>query len=164
MFGIVSKRQESVYLQCMRAVHVAQTLAVHPNLLQLSHTFVAKLCRISRLQPSVSTAKLICFAGTTFQRLFPCKQLLGHDGMRVAGDLQKALEIDSGNLIFAWVQHRMFHAILLLCTALCQRSKKVSICGASEQCTLPRPPQGHQTCCNCHILLWQDFAGFHACT
>ena len=140
MFGIVSKRQESVYLQCMRAVHIAQTLAVHPNLLQLSHTFVAKLCRISRLQPSVSTAKLICFAGTTFQRLFPCKQLLGHDGMRVAGDLQKpwpsmflqekALEIDSRNLIFASVQHRMSHAILLLCSALCQKGKKVYICSA----------------------------------
>ena len=55
----MSKRQESVYLQCMRAVDVAGTLAGPPNLLQLSHTFVARLCRISRLQPSVSTAKLI---------------------------------------------------------------------------------------------------------
>ena len=51
----------------------------------------------------------------------------------------KALEVDSGNLIFARVQHRMSHAILLLCTALCQRGKKASICGASEQCTLARP-------------------------
>ena len=59
LYGLVSKRQESVYLQCMRAVHVAQTIAGPPNLLQLSHTFVARLCRISRLQPSVSPAKLI---------------------------------------------------------------------------------------------------------
>ena len=59
LYGRVSKRQESVYLQFMRAVHVAQTIAGPPNLLQLSHTFVARLCRISRLQPSVSTAKLI---------------------------------------------------------------------------------------------------------
>ena len=55
----MSKRQESVYLQFMRAVHVAQTIAGPPNLLHLSHIFVARLCRISRLQPSVSTAKLI---------------------------------------------------------------------------------------------------------
>ena len=35
---------------------------------------------------------------------------------------QKTLEIDSGNLIFARVQH--IYAILLLCTALCQRGQK----------------------------------------
>ena len=38
---------------------------------------------------------------------------------------QKTLEIDSRNLIFAWVQHRMLHAILLLSTVSCQRGKKV---------------------------------------
>ena len=43
----------------MRAVHVAQTLAGPPNLLQLSHTFAARLCRISRLQMTVSTTKWI---------------------------------------------------------------------------------------------------------
>ena len=59
LYGLVSKTQESVYLQCMRAVHVAQTITGPPNLLQLSHTFVARLCRISRLQMTVSTAKLI---------------------------------------------------------------------------------------------------------
>ena len=82
-----------------------------------------------------------CLDGlNALQRLFPCKQLLGHDGMRVAGDLQKpwpsmflqekALAIDSRNLIFASVQHRMSHAILLLCSALCQKGKKVYICSA----------------------------------
>ena len=82
-----------------------------------------------------------CLEGINgLQRLFPCKQLMGHDGMRVAGDLQKhwpplflrqkALEVDSRNLIFAWVQHRMSQAILLLCMALCQRGKKVYICSA----------------------------------
>ena len=35
---------------------------------------------------------------------------------------QKTLEIDSGNLIFARVQH--IYATLLLCTALCQRGQK----------------------------------------
>ena len=59
LYGLVSKTQESVYLQCMRAVHVAQTITGPPNLLHLSHTFVARLCRISRLQMTVSTAKLI---------------------------------------------------------------------------------------------------------
>ena len=59
LYGLVSKTQESVYLQFMRAVHVAQTIAGPPNLLHLSHTFVARLCRISRLQMTVSTAKLI---------------------------------------------------------------------------------------------------------
>ena len=43
---------------------------------------------------------------------------------------QKALEVDSRNMMFAWVQHRMSHAILLLCMALCQRGKKVYICSA----------------------------------
>ena len=82
-----------------------------------------------------------CLEGINgLQKLFPRKQLLGHDGMRVAGDLQKpwpplflrqkALEVDSRNLIFAWVQHRMSHAILLLCTAVCQRGKKVYICSS----------------------------------
>ena len=59
LYGLVSKTQESVYLQCMRAVHVAQTITGPPNLLQLSHTFVARLCRISRLRMTVSTTKLI---------------------------------------------------------------------------------------------------------
>ena len=67
----MSKRQESVHLQFMRAVHVAQTIAGPPNLLHLSHTFVARLCRISRLQPSVSTAKRVlqdpvAFKGCSF--------------------------------------------------------------------------------------------------
>ena len=85
LYGLVSKTQESVYLQFMRAVHVAQTIAGPPNLLHLSHTFVARLCRISRLQPSVSTAKLIKrvlqepVATSGLQGLFLCKQLLGHD-------------------------------------------------------------------------------------
>ena len=48
-----------LHWQCMRAVHVAPALAGPPNLIHLSHTFVARLCRISRLQPSVSTGKLI---------------------------------------------------------------------------------------------------------
>ena len=146
LYGLVSKTHESVYLQCMRAVHVAQTIAGPPNLLQLSHTFVARLCRISRLRMTVSTTKLIKrvlqepVATSGLQGLFLCKQLLGSHDLRVALDLQipwppmflqqKALEIDSRNLIFAWVQERMFHAILLLCMALCQRRKKVYICSA----------------------------------
>eukprot|EP00435_Cladocopium_sp_Y103_P040143 s1043_g10.t2 len=75
------------------------------------------------------------FAGTHgLQRLFLCKQLLARDDLRVVPDLhipssprffqQKALELASYNLIFAWVQHRMLHALLLLSTALCQRGKK----------------------------------------
>ena len=80
-----------------------------------------------------------CLEGINgLQRLFPCKQLMGHDGMRVAGDLQipwlpmqqKTLEVDSRNLMFDWVQRRMSHAILLLCRALCQKGKKVYICSA----------------------------------
>ena len=109
----------------MRAVHVAPDLAGPPNLLQLSHTFAARLCRISRLQMTVSTTKLIKrvlqepVATSGLQRLFLCKQLLGSHDLRVARDLQipwppmflqqKALEIDSRNLIFAWVQERMSH-------------------------------------------------------
>ena len=95
---------------------------------------------------TVSTTKLIKrvlqepVATSGLQRLFLCKQLLGSHDLRVARDLQipwppmflqqKALEIDSRNLIFAWVQERMSHAILLLCTAVCQRRKKVYICSA----------------------------------
>ena len=82
-----------------------------------------------------------CFAGTSgLQGLFLCKQLLGSHDLRVARDLQipwlpmflrqKALEVDSRNLMFDWVQRRMSHAILLLCRALCQKGKKVYICSA----------------------------------
>ena len=80
MYSAVSKRQERVSLQCMRAVHLVQTIARPPNLLHL--TFVARLCRISGLQqPSVSPAKLI-------KRVLQWSSWVV-DGMRVAGDLQR---------------------------------------------------------------------------
>ena len=84
LYGIVSKRQDSLHWQCIRAVHVAQ-LAGPPNLLQLSHSFVARLCRISRLHMTVSTAKLIkrvlqepvAFRGCSFAS--SCSDMIRYD-------------------------------------------------------------------------------------
>ena len=133
--------------KCLFAVHQSSARCPDPRRATKPVAIVTFFC--GKTLPDFTPAHDIvycqvykaCFSETSgLQRLFPCKQLLGHDGMRVAGDLQKpwpsmflqekALEIDSRNLIFASVQHRMSHAILLLCSALCQKGKKVYICSA----------------------------------